>query len=188
MTRLKEKKLSSKNIFKGSLLDIFIDEVQVHNGKTKVREYTKHPGAAAVIPILPDGRIGLIRHFRYPTDQIHIEVPAGKIDPGEEIETTAKRELQEEIGYIPQKLTYLTRINPCIGYSDESIWLYLGEELEKVNQIKTDESIEFYPVSYDEAIELVWAGKITDVKTIISIFWLEKLVRSKKVILTECND
>ncbi|MCJ7801005.1 MAG: ADP-ribose pyrophosphatase, partial [Candidatus Marinimicrobia bacterium] len=80
MTRLKEKKLSSKNVFKGSLLDIFVDEVQVHNGIIKVREYTKHPGAAAVIPILPDGRIGLIRHFRYPTNQIHIEVPAGKID------------------------------------------------------------------------------------------------------------
>ncbi|MBU0529185.1 NUDIX hydrolase [bacterium] len=175
MTRLKEKKLSSKNVFKGSLLDIFVDEVQIHNGKRKVREYTKHPGAAAVIPILPNGKIGLIRHYRYPTNQIHIEVPAGKIDPGEEVEATAQRELQEEIGYTSQKLTFLTKINPCIGYSDESIWLYLGEELEKVDHMKTDESIEFYPVSVDKAIELVWTGKITDVKTIISILWLEKL-------------
>ena len=181
MTRLKEKKLSSKSVFKGSLLDIYVDEVQVHNGKKKVREYTKHPGAAAVIPILPDGKIGLIRHYRYPTNQIHIEVPAGKIDPGEEIEETAKRELQEEIGYIPQKLTFLTKINPCIGYSDESIWLYLGEDLEKVEQIKTDESIEFYPVSFDQAVELVWTGKITDVKSIISIFWLDKLILNNKV-------
>ncbi len=164
MTLLKEKKLSSKSVFKGSLLDIYVDEVQVHNGKRKVREFTKHPGAAAVIPILPDGKIGLIRHYRYPTNQIHIEVPAGKIDPGEEIEETAKRELQEEIGYIPQKLTFLTKINPCIGYSDESIWLYLGEDLEKVEQIKTDESIEFYPVSFDKAVELVWTGKDTDMK------------------------
>jgi len=175
MTRLKEKKLSSKNVFKGSLLDIFVDEVQIHNGKRKVREYTKHPGAAAVIPILPNGKIGLIRHYRYPTNQIHIEVPAGKIDPGEEVEATAQRELQEEIGYTSQKLTFLTKINPCIGYSDESVWLYLGEELEKVDHMKTDESIEFYPVSVDKAIELVWTGKITDVKTIISILWLEKL-------------
>ncbi len=181
MTRLKEKKLSSKSVFKGSLLDIYVDEVQVHNGKRKVREYTKHPGAAAVIPILPDGKIGLIRHYRYPTNQIHIEVPAGKIDPGEEIEETAKRELQEEIGYIPQKLTFLTKINPCIGYSDESIWLYLGEDLEKVEQIKTDESIEFYPVSFDKAVELVWTGKVTDVKSIISIFWLEKLILNNKI-------
>lgn len=181
MTRLKEKKLSSKSVFKGSLLDIYVDEVQVHNGKRKVREYTKHPGAAAVIPILPDGKIGLIRHYRYPTNQIHIEVPAGKIDPGEEIEETAKRELQEEIGYIPKKLTFLTKINPCIGYSDESIWLYLGEDLEKVEQIKTDESIEFYPVSFDKAVELVWTGKVTDVKSIISIFWLEKLILNNKI-------
>jgi len=176
MTRLKEKKLSSKNVFKGSLLDIFVDEVQIHNSKKKVREYTKHPGAAAVIPILPDGKIGLIKHYRYPTNQIHIEVPAGKIDPGEEVETTAKRELREEIGYSPQKLTFLTKINPCIGYSDESIWLYLGEDLEKVsNHEITDESIEFYPVSFNKAVELVWTGKVTDVKSIISIFWLEKL-------------
>ena len=181
MTRLKEKKLSSNSVFKGSLLDIFVDEVQIHNGKRKVREYTKHPGAAAVIPILPDGKIGLIRHYRYPTNQIHIEVPAGKINPGEDVENTAKRELQEEIGYIPQKLTFLTKINPCIGYSDESIWLYLGENLEKVEHFKTDESIEFYPVSFDKAVELVWSGKITDVKSIISIFWLEKLIRNKEI-------
>ena len=184
MTRLKEKKLSSKSVFKGSLLDIYVDEVQVHSGKRKIREYTKHPGAAAVIPILPDGNIGLIRHYRYPTNQIHIEVPAGKIDPGEDIETTAKRELEEEIGYVPKKLTFLTKINPCIGYSDESIWLYLGEELEKVENVQTDESIEFFPVSYDKAVELVWSGKITDVKTIISIFWLEKLIRNNKVKLS----
>jgi len=177
MTRLKETKLSSKNVFKGSLLDIFVDEVQIHNDKNKVREYTKHPGAAAVIPILPDGKIGIIRHYRYPTNQIHIEVPAGKIDPGEEIETTAKRELQEEIGYSPQKLTFLTKINPCIGYSDESIWLFLGEDLKKVEYVKTDESIEFYPVSFNKAVELVWTGQVTDVKTIISILWLEKLKR-----------
>jgi ADP-ribose pyrophosphatase len=181
MTRLKEKRLSSKNVFKGSLLDIFVDEVRIHNDKRKMREYTKHPGAAAVIPILPDGKIGLIRHYRYPTNQIHIEVPAGKIDPGEEIEATAQRELQEEIGYIPQKLTFLTKINPCIGYSDESIWLYLGEDLKRVDHIKTDESIEFYPVPFKKAIELVWTGKITDVKSIISIFWLEKLLRNNKV-------
>jgi ADP-ribose pyrophosphatase len=183
MTRLKEKKLSSKSVFKGSLLDVFVDEIQIYNGKKKIREYTKHPGAAAVIPILPDGNIGLIRHYRYPTNQIHIEVPAGKIDPGEDIELTARRELQEEIGYIPQKLTFLTKINPCIGYSDESIWLYLGENLEKVDLIKTDESIEFYPVPFDKAVELVWTGKITDVKSIISIFWLEKLIRNKTLIL-----
>jgi ADP-ribose pyrophosphatase len=185
MTRLKEKKLSSKSVFKGSLLDIYVDEVQLQGGKRKVREYTKHPGAAAVIPILPDGKIGLIRHYRYPTNQIHIEVPAGKIDPGEDIETTAKRELQEEIGYITRKLTFLTKINPCLGYSDESIWLYLGEDLEKVDHhIIGDESIEFYPVTFDEAIELVWTNKITDVKTIISIFWLEKLILNNNVQLS----
>lgn len=177
MTELTEKKLSSKKVFKGSLLDIYADEVELNNGKKKIREYTKHPGAAAVIPILPDGKIGLIRQFRYPTNTIHIEVPAGKIDPGEAVEDTAKRELAEEIGYIPNKLTFLTKINPCLGYSDEVIWLYLGEELERVQQtIMDDESLEFFPVNIEDAIEMVWSSKITDVKTVISIFWLEKLL------------
>ena len=182
MTELTEKKLSSKQVFKGSLLDIYADEVKLYNGQKKVREYTKHPGAAAVIPILPDGKIGLIRQFRYPTNQVHIEVPAGTIEHGEVVEDTAKRELIEEIGYYPNKLTYLTKINPCLGYSNEVIWLYLGEDLEKVSQNKMDdESLEFFPVSTEEAIDMVWQGKITDVKTVISIFWLEKLILNDKL-------
>ena len=182
MTDLREKRLSSKKVFKGSLLDIYSDEVELYNGNRKVREYTKHPGAAAVIPILPNGKIGLIKQFRYPTDSVHIEIPAGKIDPGEEVEDTARRELQEEIGYHATKLTYLTKINPCIGYSDEIIWIYLGEYLQQVSQNKMDdESIEFFPVDFEEAIELVWNGKITDVKTIIAVFWVEKLILANKV-------
>jgi len=182
MTRLKEKKLSSKHVYRGSLLDIYVDEVEIFNGRTKVREYTKHPGAAAVIPILPDGKIGLIKHYRYPTDQIHIEIPAGKIDRRENLEVTARRECQEEIGFLPQKLTFLTKINPCIGYSDEAIWLYLGKNLKKVQQKLTeDESIEFFPVSFTDALNLVWKGNISDVKTIISILWLDKLICSKEV-------
>lgn len=184
MTDLHEKTLSSIKVFKGSLLDIYSDEVELDNGNRKVREYTKHPGAAAVIPILPDGKIGLIKQFRYPTKSVHIEIPAGKIDPGEKVEDTAQRELQEEIGYHPKKLTYLTKINPCIGYSDEIIWIYLGEDLQEVSQNKMDdESLEFYPIDFEEAVELVWIGKITDVKTIIAIFWLEKLVLTNQVAL-----
>ena len=184
MTDLREKKLSSKKVFKGSLLDIYSDEVELYNGNRKIREYTKHPGAAAVIPILPDSKIGLIRQFRYPTNSIHFEVPAGKIDPGEDVEDTARRELQEEIGYHPNKLTYLTKINPCIGYSDEIIWIYLGEDLQQVSQnIMDDESLEFYPIEFKKAVKMVWTGKITDVKTIISIFWLEKLILTKQITL-----
>jgi len=182
MTELREKQLSSKKVFKGSLLDIYVDEVELLNGTKKLREYTKHPGASAVIPILPNGNIGLIRQFRYPTNKVHIEVPAGKIDPGEDIEETASRELQEEIGYFPNKLTLLTKINPCIGYSDESIWIFLGEDLEQVKQNKMeDENLAFYSVSIANAIEMVWNGKITDVKTIISIFWVEKLLHNNQL-------
>lgn len=184
MTDLREKKISSKKIFKGNLLNIYADEVELYNGKSKIREYTKHPGAAAVIPILPDCKIGLIKQFRYPTNSIHIEIPAGKIDPGEAVEETARRELQEEIGFKPNKLTYLTQINPCIGYSDEIIWIYLGEDLQRVSQNEMDdESLEFFPVNFEEAVELVWTGKITDVKTIIAIFWLEKLILNDQITL-----
>ena len=98
MTDLKEKKRSSEIIFQGRLLDVRRDEVILPNGNTSTREWINHPGAVCCVPILPDGKIGLIRQFRYPVNQEMIELPAGKLNKGEEPETCAVRELEEEIG------------------------------------------------------------------------------------------
>jgi len=172
MTTLKETKLKSTPIFKGALLDVWKDEVQLPNGRVTGREYIKHPGAVVMIPVLPDGKLALIRQFRYPMGKEFIELPAGKLDEGENHETTAKRELEEEIGFVANQLTELTEIHPCIGYSNERMWLYLAEDLTPTQQ-KTDhdEFIELIPSQLADAVNMVWSGEISDVKTIIGILW-----------------
>ena len=177
MSDLKESKLSSEAIFQGRLLDVRKDEVELPNGKTSTREWINHPGAVCCIPILPDGKIALIRQYRYPVQEEMIELPAGKLDRGEEPEKCAVRELEEEIGYYPGKLTFLTHIHPAIGFANEKMWLYLAEDLEKTDsKLDEDEFLELIPTDLSEAVQMVWDRKISDVKTIIGLLWVQRLL------------
>ena len=177
MSDLKESKLSSEAIFQGRLLEVRKDEVELPNGKTSTREWINHPGAVCCVPILPDGKIALIRQYRYPVQEEMIELPAGKLDSGEEPETCAVRELEEEIGYYPEKLTFLTHIHPAIGFANEKMWLYLAEDLEKTDsKLDEDEFLELIPTYLSEAVQMVWDRKISDVKTIIGLLWVQRLL------------
>ena len=177
MTNLKENKISSKIIYQGCLLDVRRDEVRLPNGTTSIREWIKHPGAVCIIPRLPDNKIALIRQYRYPLQQEMIELPAGKLDKNEIPENCAMRELEEEIGYRAEKLTFLTNIHPAIGFADEVMGLYLAENLVKTasNQDE-DEFLELIPTPLEKAVKMVWDGVITDVKTIIGILWAKRLL------------
>ena len=177
MTDLKENKISSEIIYKGKLLDVRRDEVRLPNGNTSTREWIKHPGAVCMIPILPDGKLALIRQYRYPVQKEMIELPAGKLDINENPQECAIRELEEEIGYRSEKITFLTYIHPAIGFADEVMWLYFAENLVKTNlNLDDDEFLELIPTPLDQALKMVWNGKITDVKTIIGILWAERLL------------
>ena len=177
MSNLKETCLSSEHIYKGKFLDVWKDKVELPNGKTSSREYIKHPGAVVIIPVLPDRKIGLIRQYRYPMGMEQIELPAGKLDKNEDHLDTAKRELEEEIGYRANSMKEITEIHPCIGYSDERMWIYLAEELTytKTNQ-DLDEFVELMPTELSDSVGMVWSGKITDVKSIIGILWANRLL------------
>lgn len=178
MSKLKETQLSTEQIYKGTLLDVRRDEITLPNGKTSAREYIKHPGAACIIPVLPDGNIALIKQYRYPVQSEMIELPAGKLDPGEKPEACAKRELEEEIGYSAGKLTFVCNIHPAIGFASEKMWIYLAEDLVKtVENTDHDEFLVLMPTHLDDAIKMVWDGKITDVKTIIGLLWAERLLK-----------
>ena len=176
MSRLKETKISSEQKFSGRLIDLYLDQVELPNGKTSTREWIDHPGAVCLIPILPDGKICLIRQFRYGPGEEFIEIPAGKLDAGEAPLDCAYRELEEETGYRTNKLTFLTNIHPAIGFSNEKMWMYLAEELElSKKKLDEDEFLELLPTPLNKALEWVFSGKITDVKTIIGIMWMKKL-------------
>ena len=177
MSNLKETCLSSEHIYKGKFLDVWKDKVELPNGKTSSREYIKHPGAVVIIPVLPDRKIGLIRQYRYPMGMEQIELPAGKLDKNEDHLDTAKRELEEEIGYQANSMKKITEIHPCIGYSDERMWIYLAEGLTytKTNQ-DLDEFVELMPTELSDSVEMIWSGKITDVKSIIGILWANRLL------------
>lgn len=170
-----EKVLKSELLFKGRFLNIWRDEVELPSGYQSFREYIKHPGAALVIPQLDNGKFIMIYQYRHSVGQVFLEFPAGKKDKGETTEQTAARELEEEVGYRAGKIEHLTHIHPVIGYSNERIDLYVatGLQLSQVNR-DHDEVMEVTELSLEEMLEKVWNHEITDVKTQIAIFWLQR--------------
>ena len=177
MDHLEEKTIKTKTVHKGTYLTLNSDEVLLPNGNTSIREWIKHPGAVCCVPILPDGKIGLIKQYRYAVKEQMIEIPAGKLDQNEIPKECAQRELEEEIGYKASKLTFLANIHPAIGFTDEKMWLYLAEDLTKTKQsLDADEFLSLFPTKLEEAVEMVWEGEITDVKTIIGILWAQRII------------
>ena len=177
MPELKESTVSSKKVYEGSFLDVRKDVVKLPDGNTSTREWINHPGAACIIPIMTDGKLALIKQYRYPVQSIMIELPAGKLDKEESPEACAIRELEEEIGYSAGKLTFVAKIHPAIGFANEQMWIFLAEQLiQSQKNTDHDEFVELMPTAINQAVELVWSGAITDVKTIIGILWAERLL------------
>lgn len=170
-----ETTVSSKTAYRGGFLHVMEDEVRLADGRPARREYIKHPGAAAMVPFLDARTVVLVRQYRYSVARHFYEIPAGKIDPGEDPLQTAQRELREECGYEAGEWRRLTTIHPCIGYSDERIELYMARQLSDVGHAPDDgELIEMAPMSLAEALRQVRDGAITDVKTIIGLMWADK--------------
>jgi len=175
---LTEKPLASKSVFDGRLLHVREDRVALPNGKEAIREYIVHPGAVVVVPVLNDGDILMVRQFRYPLHSEFIELPAGKIDAGEDTLVCGQRELREETGFVADSWHYLTTIHPCIGYSDERILIYLARGLsDHGHQRDADEFLDNLHMPLAQALEWVREGRITDVKTVVGLFWAEKILR-----------
>lgn len=167
--------VSSETIASGGMLNVKRDQVRLPNGNTSQREYVTHPGAVVVVPILPNGHVILERQFRYPLHQVFIELPAGKIDAGEDILITGQRELLEETGYTATEWIKLGHQHPCIGYSNEVIHMYLASGLSAgAHQLDDDEHLEVFEASFVDCLNMVQNGEITDGKTIVALFFAEK--------------
>jgi ADP-ribose pyrophosphatase len=170
-----EHTVDSRTVYQGRLLHVLEDAVRLPDGRTSAREYVRHPGAVMMVPLTPEGHVLLVRQFRYPLRRHFIEIPAGKMEPGEEPLATAKRELREECGVEAASWEHLATVHPCIGYSDERIELYIAQQLSRVAAGPDDgEFIEPLQVPLAEALEWVRAGRITEVKSIIGLMWAER--------------
>lgn len=175
---LTENRINSETLVSGGMLTVKRDLVRLPNGHTSQREYVMHPGAVVIVPILPNGNVVLERQFRYALHQVFIELPAGKIDPNEEVLHTGQRELLEETGYSACRWVKLGLQHPCIGYSDEVIHIYLADGLTSgLHQRDEDETLEVFDLSFADCLAKIQNGEITDGKTIIALFMAEKYLQ-----------
>lgn len=173
---LAEIKVDGQPVYQGNFLHVEKDTVKLPDGKLVTREYIKHPGAVVILPVLDDGSVLMERQFRYPLNQVFIEFPAGKIDPNEDSLVCAKRELKEETGYTAREWQFVCTIHNAIAYADEHLDIYLARGLVAGDaKLDDEEFLEVFTVPLSELLDWVKAGKVTDVKTVIGAFWLDKL-------------
>ncbi len=173
---LKEKRVARRTAYESSFLTVYEDDVILPNDKASKRVVVAHIGAAAVLPVLDNGDVVLIRQHRYAAGVDSYEIPAGKKDTHEEDPLVcAKRELLEETGYEARTFSYLTTIHSAIGFSDETIALYVAEGLKmKSGELPVDEEefLEVVTFTKEKAWSMVENGTITDAKTIVALLWL----------------
>lgn len=177
---LYEKKLTSKQIFDGKVVKLFVDTVELPDGKEAIREIVRHPGAVCVIPVTPEGEVIMVKQYRYAFEQIMLEIPAGKLEPGEDPLYAVKRELEEESGVVAGKIEYLGEIFTTVAIFDEKIHLYLATELEFKNaHPDEDEFLEVDKIPLDTLVKMVMNGEIKDAKTQIAILKANNILSSR---------
>lgn len=176
MKHLREETVQSKTIFEGRVISLLEEEVKLPNGKKSTREIVKHPGAVALIAFTDENKLLMVRQYRKAMDKILVEIPAGKLEKGEEPHVTAKRELEEETGYTTDNLTHLISFYTSPGFADELVHLYVAEDLKKVTEqasLDEDEFLDLLELTLEEAIALIGTGEIYDAKTAYAVQYLQ---------------
>jgi len=170
--RLVEKRVRKNTVYVGKALDFCVDDVELPNGKRATREYLDHPGAVAVVPVLADGKIVLVRQYRYPVGEVTLEVPAGKFDKGskESVRECLERELREETGYTATKIAPLIDFWPTCAFANEVIRMFVAEGL-KPGELSPDEDefIEKVELPLETVLDMIQDGRIKDSKTMIAV-------------------
>lgn len=175
---LTEQFVSGEEVYAGGFLHVHRDIVRLPDGTETAREYVRHPGAVGIVALPGDGQVLLVRQHRYPHRRDFIEIPAGKLEPDEPALETGKRELLEETGYVAEQWTRLGVIHNAIAYSDEVIELWLAQDLTLGQQaLDHGEFLEVLTVPIAEALAMTRDGRITDVKSIVGLYWTELSLR-----------
>lgn len=182
-TDLVEITVSSEEIYNGKIVHLFRDTITLPNGKPAIREVMRHSGAAAVVPITEQGEVILVRQYRYPFSEVMLEIPAGKLDPGEEPLACATRELLEETGYEAEELESLGVYYPSVAVMDEKIHLYLARGLTfRAMNLDADEFLHVTKMPFQQLLEAVMRGEVPDGKTqaaVLKAWYLEQHRESK---------
>lgn len=161
--------LSSEEVYAGRLVRVARDTVR-EGDKTYVREVVAHPGGAAAVPVFADGSVAFVSQYRHPTRRFVLELPAGKLDPGERPAETAARELEEELGIVPGRLEQLSEFYTTPGFCAERLWVFLATDLRETALCREeDEIIEVVRMPLARALGMVASGEIDDAKTIIGL-------------------
>lgn len=175
-----EKTVKETEIFKGKVLKLDFLEVLLPDGNPATREIIRHPGAAAVIPINDKNEIFMVRQYRKPLEKVTLEIPAGKLDRGEDPRVCAERELREETGVTSGKLWYVASIHSTPGFSDEVLHLYAATELtEGESNADEDEFLSVEKIPIGKLLQMIFSGEITDAKSIIGILIAEKIIKGE---------
>ena len=179
---LKETCVNSKEIFNGVVAHLFIDEIILPNGERSTREYLKHNGAVAVLPLDNDGNVYIVKQYRYPFSRVVTEIPAGKLDtPDEDHLEAAMRELREETGLTSTKVTYLGEYIGSPALLGETIYIYLAEGLSSGKQdLDDDEFLNVEKIPLKMLVKMVMDGEIADGKTVYAALKVDKLRNEKK--------
>ena len=176
-----EKKINSKQIFDGVVVKLFVDDVELPDGKKSIREIVRHPGAVCVIPVDENENVIMIKQFRYPFSEVLLEVPAGKLEPNEDPLEAVKRELEEESGVNAESVEYIGTMYTTVAILDEKIHMYLATGLTYKNAHPDDgEFLEVVKIPLKTLVEMVMDGKIPDSKTQIAILKAEKILAERK--------
>lgn len=171
-----EKTLKSEKIYEGTIINLRRDKVTAQGG-TSYREIIEHNGGAVIAALTEDKKLVMVRQYRKPADKVMLEVPAGKIDPGEMPLEAAVRELKEETGYTASKVEFLTEFYPSVGYSEERLYLYLCTGLTPGETcFDENEAIDIEEIDLDRLFKMAMSGELDDAKTIIAILMVKALV------------
>ncbi|MGE6364635.1 NUDIX domain-containing protein [Bacillus paramycoides] len=176
MSNLAERTVKTEPIFDGRVIKVRVDDVVLPNGEMSKREIVNHPGAVAIIAITDEGKIVLVEQYRKALEKAIVEIPAGKLEPGEKPEVTAVRELEEETGYVCKNMEFITSFYTSPGFADEILYVYKATGLkQKENKaaLDEDEFVELMEVSLEEAISLMENHRIHDAKTMFAVQYLQ---------------
>lgn len=172
-----ERRLDSTELLKGHFLHAFRDTVALPDGHSATREYVVHPGAVMIIPLLDNGEVVLERQYRYPVQQVMIELPAGKLNPGEDVLACARRELQEETGYTAREWARAGLLHPVISYSTEFIEVWFARGLSAgPSRLDEGEFLEVFSAQPEQLLRWCFEGRVTDAKTLTGALWLQNVL------------